>query len=186
MIYSDKPCGDTYIWHSADEVKEFLELCCFSPSDLRHFNAKFVPDADRDILVEYFNDEPIEGSEDFFPKDAVCIPIHDPNPFFDDPQFPEPAFKGKEGVRKSEVALDENFWKGELFPYVAFVWFENSYDRMGNTDFEIASIRSMSQLETVSKLKEVLNSDESQARVRAMFELREFRTKHRTLSAEVV
>ena len=168
-IYSDKPIGYLYIWNSFDEVRDFLELCCFGPQELGSFYCSWKPSEDREVSVEYLDGELVEGSEDFFPEDVLKIAYHDPNQFFEVNEI-EPAYSGPEGVKASEVVFGD-FWQESKFPYVGYVWFEENWDRIGSYTMAIAHISPLAEMKTVPDLKTYLNSDAAKKSVEARTEI---------------
>lgn len=177
MIYADKPQQHLYIWNNKEEVKEFIELCRFRPYELEYFCAKFKPDPSREnVLVEYINGEQVIGSEDFFPENVDYIAVHDPNQFFDSFED-EPAYSGPEGVKATEVELDEDFWVESKFPYIGFLWFEDTFDRFGNAEFAISDIQPLNEVRTVTGLRELLCSPVAVKKVELLNQYRQMRSE---------
>ena len=163
MIYSDKPCSHLYLWNNQEEVKRFLELCCFRPYHLHRFHARFVPDPDRNVSACYIDDELDDGTQDFFPQDVLQIAVHNPNPYYMDDE--EPAQYGEEGVRASEIELDSEFWHMFSFPYIGYIWFDECADRCGNSVIEIPYIQPLNKVGTVHELESALESESSKRKV---------------------
>lgn len=164
-IYADKPCGHIYIFHTFEDVAQFLEACRYSPQDIKSFGCKWKPDPDRDVSVEWLawgDEEPeiIDGTEYFFPSKVDCVPYHDVNPYFsgkgDDIEC---GYIGNEGVRASEVVFDPDVWDSTLFPYIAYLNQQSGFDRVGKCEVDIVCIEPLSQLCTTKALTEHLQSD---------------------------
>ena len=164
-IYADKPCGNLYIFHTFEDVAQFLEACRYSPYDLKSFGCKWNPDPDRDVLVDYVTwgdgePEMIDDTEGFFPGDVDCVSYHDVNKYFTgEGDDIEPGRIDSEGVRASEVVFDLDIWDASMFPYVAYLNQQSGFDRAGGYEVDIVVIKPLSQLYTTKALTDHLQSD---------------------------